>query len=168
MFKTVFLVVCGAVSLLAAVPDSDFKADIVKHLATSRDFTVKVAEAMPAADYDFKISPPQMTFGGQLTHLSQGLGYFLAAFSGEKPVEAKPKSKDKADVIAFIKMSFDEAISQVSKLTPEQLAKTYQGEGGKETGMELLMGMMDHTTHHRASAEMYLRAKGIAPPEYQF
>jgi len=168
MFKTVFLLVCGAVSLLAAAPDSDFKADIVKHLATSRDFTVKVAEAMPAADYDFKISPPQMTFGGQLTHLSQGLGYFLAAFSDEKPAEAKPKSKDKADVIAFIKTSFDEAISQVSKLTPEQLAKSYKGEGGKETGMDLLIGMMDHTTHHRASAEMYLRAKGIAPPEYQF
>jgi uncharacterized damage-inducible protein DinB len=27
---------------------------------------------------------------------------------------------------------------------------------------------MDHTTHHRASAEMYLRAKGIKPTEYQF
>jgi len=30
------------------------------------------------------------------------------------------------------------------------------------------MFLMDHTTHHRASAEMYLRAKGIAPAEYQF
>ncbi len=168
MFKTVFLLVCGAVSLMAAVPDADFKADILKHLATSRDFTVKVAEAMPAADYDFKISPPQMTFGEQITHLSQGLGYFLLPFSGDKPSEAKPKSKDKADVIAFIKMSFDEAITKVSKLTPEQIAKTYKGEGGAGTGMEFLLGMMDHTTHHRASAEMYLRAKGIAPPEYQF
>jgi uncharacterized damage-inducible protein DinB len=25
------------------------------------------------------------------------------------------------------------------------------------------MGLLDHTTHHRASAEMYLRAKGITP-----
>ena len=31
------------------------------------------------------------------------------------------------------------------------------------TGLELLMMMFDHTTHHRASSEMYLRAKGITP-----
>jgi len=36
------------------------------------------------------------------------------------------------------------------------------------TGLELLMFLLDHTTHHRASAEMYLRAKGITPTEYQF
>jgi uncharacterized damage-inducible protein DinB len=64
--------------------------------------------------------------------------------------------------------SFDDAIAQVSKLTPEQLSKTYQSEEGNLTGLELVMGMLDHTTHHRASAEMYLRAKGITPAEYQF
>jgi uncharacterized damage-inducible protein DinB len=36
------------------------------------------------------------------------------------------------------------------------------------TGFELLLGLMEHTTHHRACAEMYLRAKGITPPEYEF
>jgi uncharacterized damage-inducible protein DinB len=168
MHKTLLLLVSSALTLFAAGPDADFKATIVKHLTTSRDFTIKVAEAMPAADYDFKISPPQMTFGQQITHLSQGLGYFLSAFSGAKAGDAKPKSKDKADVVAFVRTSFDDAIAQVSKLTPEQLAKTYKGEGESGTGTDLLLGMLDHTTHHRASAEMYLRAKGIAPPEYQF
>jgi uncharacterized damage-inducible protein DinB len=32
----------------------------------------------------------------------------------------------------------------------------------------MLLELLDHTTHHRASAEMYLRAKGITPTEYQF
>jgi uncharacterized damage-inducible protein DinB len=36
------------------------------------------------------------------------------------------------------------------------------------SGLELLMAMLDHTTHHRASAEMYIRAKGITPVEYEF
>lgn len=148
--------------------DTDLKATFVKHLTTSRDFTIKVAEAMPAADFDFKLTPPQMSFSGQLTHLSQGLSYFLSTFAGEKPDPGEPKSKSKEDVIAFVKMSFDKAISVVSKLTPEQIAKTYKSEGGTGTGLELLMGVLDHTTHHRASAEMYLRAKGITPPEYQF
>ena len=39
---------------------------------------------------------------------------------------------------------------------------------GSMTGLEVLMFVLDHTTHHRASAEMYLRAKGITPTDYQF
>jgi uncharacterized damage-inducible protein DinB len=166
MRKAIFLLLATALLSFAGT-DTDLKATFVKHLTTSRDFTIKVAEAMPAADYDFKLTPPQMSFGGQLVHLSQGLSYFLSAFSGEKPNPGEPKSKSKEDVIAFVRMSFDNAISEVSKLTPEQIAKTYHSEEGTSTGLELLMGALDHTTHHRASAEMYLRAKGITPPEYQ-
>jgi len=103
-----------------------------------------------------------------LVHLSQSLDFFLASFSGEKPKGSKPASMSKKDVVAFVGECFDGAIAKVSKLTPEQLAKTYKGEEGTMTGLEVLMGMMDHTTHHRASAEMYLRAKGITPTEYEF
>jgi len=74
----------------------------------------------------------------------------------------------KRDVIAFVGKSFDGAIEKVAKLTAAQMSKTYAGEGGAMTGLEMLMGMLDHTTHHRASAEMYLRAKGITPAEYQY
>jgi len=71
-------------------------------------------------------------------------------------------------VIAFVRKSFDDAIARVSKLTPAQLAKTYTGGEGTSTGLDNLLELLDHTTHHRASAEMYLRAKGITPTEYQF
>jgi uncharacterized damage-inducible protein DinB len=162
------LPVVFALAALPAAAQSNFKAAIVKHLKTSKEFTLKVAEAMPAADYGFKLTPPQMSFGGQITHLSQGMTYFMAAFSGEKADPGKPKSESKEDVIAFARQSFDNAIAAVEKLTPEQIEKTYKSEEGTSTGMELLLGMLDHTTHHRASAEMYLRAKGITPPEYQF
>jgi uncharacterized damage-inducible protein DinB len=150
--------------------DADgLKSVFLKHLQKSEDFTVKVAEAMPQENYSFKLTPEQMSFGGQLTHLSQALGYFLSAFAGEKPNPGKPASENKADVIAYVKSSYEKAISQVSQLTPEQLHKTYKfGGEGSMTGVDLLLGMLDHTTNHRASAEMYLRAKGITPPKYEF
>ncbi len=149
--------------------DADsLKSVFLKHLQTSRDFTVKVAEAMPAENYSFKLTPEQMSFGGQLTHLSEALGYFLSAFAGGKPNSGKPASESKTDVIAYVKSSYDKAISQVSQLTPEQIHKTYKSDEGSMTGVDLLIGMLDHTTHHRASAEMYLRAKGITPPKYEF
>jgi len=149
--------------------DADnLKSIFLKHLQTSRDFTVKVAEAMPEENYSFKLTPGQMSFGGQLTHLSQALIYFLSAFAGEKPNPGKPASESKADVIAYVKSSYEKAIAQVSQLTPEQIHKTYKFGGNSATGVDLLLGMFDHTTHHRASAEMYLRAKGITPPQYEF
>lgn len=168
MRKFTGLVALAAALAVSAFAEIDIKAAVVKHLKVSRDFTLKVAEQMPDADYSFKLTPPQMSFAEQMVHLASSGTYFLSPILGEKPKEAKPASMSKADVIAFIKTSFDATIEKVSKLTPAQLSKTYQGEGGTETGFELLLGLLDHTTHHRASAEMYLRAKGITPAEYQF
>jgi uncharacterized damage-inducible protein DinB len=71
-------------------------------------------------------------------------------------------------VIAFVRKSFDSSIETISTFSPAQLSKTYSSDEGTMSGLELLLGMLDHTTHHRASAEMYLRAKGITPVEYQF
>lgn len=159
------LVACVASQMQA---QDELREAVLKHLKTSRDFTLKVADQMPASNYDFKLTPPQMSFAQQLVHLSQAFDYILASFTGEKPNPAKPKSMSKEDVMAFIKTSFDNGIEKISKLTPEQISKTYKTEEGTMSGSDMLLGVLDHTTHHRASAEMYLRAKGITPAEYQF
>ena len=139
-----------------------------KHFKTSEDFTVKVAEAMPESNYDFKLTPAQMSFREQMVHLSQGLDYILSGLSGEKTNPPKPASKSKSDTEAFIRSSYERAIDRISKLTPEQLHKSYTSEEGTMTGIDLILMALDHSTHHRASAEMYLRAKGITPPQYEF
>jgi uncharacterized damage-inducible protein DinB len=162
--------IAAALLLVSALPayTQDVKGTFLKHLKISKDFTLKVAEAMPEDSYDFKLTPPQMSFGGQITHLAQAQDFFLCWLSGEKPREAKPASKSKADIIAFTKTAFDKAIARVEGMKAKDLAETFNTSEGPMTGLELLMGDLDHTTHHRASAEMYLRAKGITPPEYKF
>ena len=169
MTMTRFSALISLIALAAPVlAQSDVKGTILKHLKTSRDFTLKVADQMPEADYGFKLTPAQMSFGEQMVHLTQGHEYFLAPVFGEKPNPAKPASMSKSDVIAFMRKSFDASIERVSKLTPDQISKSYKSDEGTMTGLDLLLGLLDHTTHHRASAEMYLRAKGITPTEYQF
>ncbi len=164
------LLTAAAVASLAtpSFAQADLKAAVLKHLATSRDFTLKVANQMPEDSYSFKLTPPQMSFAEQMVHLSQAFQEFLSPLSGNPPKFEKPASLNKPDVLAFMKKSFDGAIEQVSKLTPEQISKSYRTGGGSVTGVDLLLELMDHTTHHRASAEMYLRAKGITPTEYEF
>src|ERR1043166_2724594 len=83
---------CIALSGLPAFAQVDIKAVVLKHLKTSRDFTLKVADQMPEADYGFKLTPPQMSFAEQMTHLAQEQAGFLAPFSTEKPNPAKPAS----------------------------------------------------------------------------
>ena len=161
-------IACIALAGLPAFAQTEVKAAVLKHLKTSRDFTLKVADQMPEADYGFKLTPPQMSFAEQITHLAQEQAGFLAPFSNEKYNPGKPASMNKKDVLAYVRQAFDSSIDKVSKLTPAQISKTYMSDEGTMTGLELLMFMLDHTTHHRASAEMYLRAKGITPAEYQF
>jgi uncharacterized damage-inducible protein DinB len=172
MRRTSFIVLLAWACLLLVSPPAraqfDIKAVVVKHLTTSRDFTLKVAEQMPEADYGFKLTPPQMSFGEQMAHLASDQAALLSPFSTTKANPGKPASMSKKDVIAFVRQSYDQSIALVSKLTPAQIERSYSGFGEPMTGVELLMFVLDHSTHHRASAEMYLRAKGIAPAEYQF
>jgi uncharacterized damage-inducible protein DinB len=170
--NSLILTVACACLLMASAPahaQFDLKTVVVKHLTTSRDFTLKVAEQMPEADYGFKLTPPQMSFGEQMAHLASDQANLLAPFTNAKPAPpSKPASMSKKDVIVFVRQSFDQSIALVSKLTPAQIERSYPGFGTPMTGLELLMFVLDHNTHHRASAEMYLRAKGIAPAEYEF
>lgn len=166
----VFTLACAGL-LLASRPAQaqfDIKSVVVKHLTTSRDFTLKVAEQMPEADYGFKLTAPQMSFGEQMAHLASDQANLLAPFTTARPAPSKPASMSKKDVIAFVRQQYDQSIALVSKLTAAQIERSYPGFGTPMTGLELLMFVLDHSTHHRASAEMYLRAKGIAPAEYEF
>src|ERR1700728_4231981 len=105
-----------AVAAAAAIPasaETDIKAIVLKHLKTSRDFTLKVAAQMPESSYDFKLTPPQMSFAEQMVHLAQSMSAFTSPFSAQQPKPAKPASLSKKDVIAFMTTSFDHAIDQV-------------------------------------------------------
>ena len=172
MSRTSLTVIFACASLLLAGQparaQADLKATVLKHLTTSRDFTLKVADQMPEADYGFKLTPPQMSFAEQMAHLASDQAALLAPFTTGKPAPSKPASMSKKDVIAYVRQSFDQSMALVSKLTPAQIEKSYTGFGPPMTGLELLMFVLDHTTHHRAQAEMYLRVKGITPAEYEF
>src|ERR1700680_2512919 len=85
---------------------------------------------MPEADYGFKLTPPQMSFAEQITHLAQTQAEVLAAFSSDKPNPGKPASMNEKEVLAYVRQAFDNSIDKVSKLTPAQLSKTYNSERG--------------------------------------
>lgn len=142
----------------------------------SRQFTLDVANAMPAENYGFKPNADEMTFGEQMLHIAISNVYRFREITGiDSPFAidpSKPLSPDKADVLKVLGQSFDYVIDALPRITPEQLQHTWHIPSWKgrndPDGRAMIMNMFVHTAHHRAQCEVYLRAKGIKPPDYTF
>ena len=71
-------------------------------------------------------------------------------------------------MMEFMKASAAYWDTALASVTAEQLDKM-SGRAGRETrGRERLWAAFTHTAHHRGQAEVYLRVKGVTPPQYGF
>ena len=142
----------------------------------SKQFTLDVANAMPAEFYSFKPSPEEMTFGEQMEHIAGSNVYRFHEITGIRPAfpfdPAKPLPSDKESALKFLELSFDYVLDVLPKITPGQLKHTWHIPSWKgrndPDGRAMILNMFVHTAHHRAQCEVYLRAKGIKPPDYTF
>ena len=142
----------------------------------SKQFTLDVANAMPAEFYNFKPNPDEMTFGEQIVHIAAGNVFRFQQISGVKPSFAfdlgNLPSADKPTATKFLEQSFDYAISVLPQITPEQLKRTWRIPSWKgrndPDSRAMILNMFVHTAHHRAQCEVYMRVKGIKPPDYTF
>jgi uncharacterized damage-inducible protein DinB len=167
--------------LMAAAEESKVSSvldmpEFVKDWQISKQFTMDVADAMPAEFYSFKPSPEEMTFGEQIIHIAGSNIYRFHEISGIKPPlefdPAKPPATDKDSAMKFLALSFDYVLEVLPQITPQQLKHTWHIESWKgrtdPEGRAMVMNMFVHTAHHRAQCEVYLRVKGIKPPTYRF
>lgn len=151
-------------------------SDFVQDWKISKQFTLDVANAMPAEFYSFKPNAEERTFGEQMVHIAGSNVFRFQQITGIKPPfnfdPAKPGPTDKPSVMKMLDQSFDYVISVLPQITPEQLRRTWHIPSWKgrtdPDGRAMIMNMFVHTAHHRAQCEVYLRVKGIKPPDYTF
>jgi uncharacterized damage-inducible protein DinB len=139
---------------------------LVAHWKKSKDLTLKVVEAMPAENYDYKPFADAGAFGRELIHIGQAEGFYLGNLGKGKPPTAPPPTAPKEAVAKFLGENFDWAIGVVGQLTDADLTKTITVHGSGMTGMDIVYNAMIHTAHTRGYVEMYLRNKGVVPPTY--
>lgn len=168
--------------VLIAIPafsQSTVKDALARHWKTSGEFTLAVADKMPADGYTSRPSPEEMTFGQLMAHIAVVNNNACANASGLTKPELAPKiltwSKDpqkvdvaKEDAIPLLTDSFAFCDKAVAAMTPEKFDNIQGPPNRKLTGFEWLWGYFTHTAHHRGQAEVYLRVKGIKPPDYRF
>ncbi len=155
------------------------KADFLILWQEAKEYSLAVAEAMPAKHYRFKPSKVDSvrTFAQQFKHLGAlNFGVAKIYLQDEAPTAPDPefenKDLEKEKIIGFLTASYDVVSKAVTSLSPKQLEEMRpllsapnQPEFSKFIYLDFLR---DHNTHHRAQAISYLRAKGLAPSNYQF
>jgi uncharacterized damage-inducible protein DinB len=160
---------------LPALAQNTLHDSLVNHWKVTTDFTLAVANAMPADSYSYRPVPEEMSFGQLMVHVaganlnacSLASGMPRIAVPPEAAAAAKDPNVDKALAIKFLTDTFKFCNDAVASMTPEKL-DAMVGTTRKMTGFEWLWSYYTHTAHHRGQAEVYLRMKGIVPPTYTF
>jgi len=142
----------------------------------SKQFTLDVANAMPAESYSFKPNADEMTFGEQMAHIAIANAFRFNQITGVAlpfPIDlSKPMPSDKKTVMPMLEQSFDYVLAVLPEITSEQLKRNWHIPSWKgrtdPDGRAMILNMFVHTAHHRAQCDVYLRAKGIKPPDYTF
>lgn len=168
IITTVAAGAAAAATVGIAAEGKDKEIEILTgHWRKSKDLTLKVAEAMPAENYDYKPFADARAFGGELQHLGQAEGYYLGQLGKGRAPAAPKNDTSKATTVKYLTDNFDWAIGVLGQLTDADLIKPFgAGRGPSMTGLDLLYQAMIHTAHTRGYGEMYLRNKGVVPPEY--
>jgi len=134
------------------------KAQLLKTLNNSRAYTLAVAAAMPDKGYDSKPVQELWSFGELLNHIGYGIAWWESNFIRQKEMAWEPPvlSAAKAEVTEYLEAAYG------------LLEKTVNGTDLTDEAVQGFHATIDHITHHRGQATIYLRHNGITPPEYVY
>jgi uncharacterized damage-inducible protein DinB len=152
----------------AAASHGLFLDTFQEHWRTAKELSLAVADAMPADAYDFKPVPAEMSFGEQMIHIAES-SYFYCSFIADAkspyPEPAKDAKIEKAGALKDLAASFDYCNKVFDGLDEAKLSQLHTNGKRNSSTMDVMLGAM---VHHRGQAEVYLRLKGIKPPQYKF
>lgn len=136
----------------------------------AKAYTKAYLDAMPADGYEFKATPEVRSFAAQMLHLADATYYFISSASGKpspmgKASAEKTVAPNKEAVTKSVMDSYDFAINTIQDMTDAEMQQPATAEGMKSTKGLLLAKAFEHQTHHRGQTTIYLRLKGVKPPQ---
>jgi uncharacterized damage-inducible protein DinB len=135
--------------------------------------TVRLLQALPADQYDFRPDPGGRSLGELAWHLAEGDAYISHGVErGEFTMESRPPNIERPRTVDALAPGFErvhhEAVARIRKLTPQDLDRTISFFTGPMSIREILWnGIMAHGIHHRGQLSLMCRlAGGQAPGLY--
>ncbi|GAB3570424.1 hypothetical protein GCM10027578_26770 [Spirosoma luteolum] len=136
----------------------------------AKEYTKEYLDAMPEDGVNFKPTPEIRSFAEQMLHLANANYNFGALASGKaspmqgKKMEEMSELKTKAALTKAVMDSYDFVLAGLNDLSDAQLAETVK-MGPREMTREVVLDKaFEHQTHHRGQTTVYIRLKGVKPP----
>jgi uncharacterized damage-inducible protein DinB len=156
----------GAAALNAQNPLS---TDLKNSYNGIKGTIAKAADEMSEADYSFKASPAERTYGAMVGHIADVQLALCGNAKGEQKMGDAEKTKTtKADLVATLKASFDYCDGVYNSLTDADAATQVTLFGPrKATKLAVLNFNIAHDNEMYGQLVVYLRIKGLVPPSSQ-
>jgi uncharacterized damage-inducible protein DinB len=156
-----------------AKPASESSTVLATWSMIEKDF-ISAADAMPEEKYSFAPSAGEFkgarTFAQQVGHVACANFAFFKEFERTKPDEdcgynGKEYKKNKAEIMKYLRDSFQFADQALSKLNAQNSLDKVEGPyGGPSTKLGITVLAVWHASDHYGQIVEYLRMNGIVPP----
>lgn len=134
------------------------KEQLLSTLETSKNYSLAVASAMPAAQFGFKPVAEVWTFAELMSHIAYGIHWWEENYIRGVESEWNPPAavSGKSEAVDRLNEAYEMLGQCINSLKPNT------------TELNGLHATLDHITHHRGQATTYLRCCGITPPDYAY
>lgn len=162
------IILCCSAGKTSAQQNDSLLSQLSRKWLNAKVYTLKMAELMPEEYYDFKPVPEERSFREQLLHIAQNIRWLTTSFLFVPPglpvVDSTIQSK--AAVMKVVSEAYDMGIAAHKSIKANQLDDVVPFFAGPMTRRQIIILMHDHQTHHVGQLIVYLRLKGITPPDY--
>jgi uncharacterized damage-inducible protein DinB len=169
---------CLMILLASALPmmagaftnNDSLKAQLIKDWERAKAYTKEYLDAMPEDGINYKPTPEIRSFAEQMLHLSQAnIGLSSNATGKEriyagKNLEKMDEFKNKAALTKVVMECYDFVIEGIKSFDAAKFDEKVKRGNFDESKLAWLNKAFEHQTHHRGQTTIYLRMKGITPP----
>jgi uncharacterized damage-inducible protein DinB len=146
-------------------------AVLVADWTRARDYTKEYLDAMPEDGMNFKPTPDIRSFAEQFLHLAAANFAFVSTATGianpyqGKNLEKMEEYKTKAALTKIVMESYDFAINAAKNVDLKKANEPVKFFSFNLTRSSAWSKGFEHQTHHRGQTTIYLRLKGVKPPQ---
>lgn len=144
---------------------------MTKDWERAKAYTAEYLAAMPEDGTNYKPTTDVRSFSEQMLHIAAANFMFAAQVSGKanpyqgQNLETLDKFKTKAALATLVNESYDYVLSTIKGLTPAQMTENMKLFNMDMTKAVAIDKLFEHGTHHRGQTTLYLRMKGVKPPQ---
>src|SRR4051794_9095308 len=159
-------ILCAAAAFAQAPAGNPTIAEFKQNYTQVKNNLIRMAEKMPAENYEYKPVPEVRTFAALMVHIADAQMRTCTMLNSGTAKSTDAGEKTAKDVVvAALKASFDECDKAWDATTDANAFTMMAGRGGQRSRLGSLAYISAvHNSEEYGYGAMYLRSKGIVPP----